>query len=81
MSRSYKKTLICGNGGGSEKKDKVMLHKKLRRIVRVALKYDPEEFIEPNKSEIMNVWNMCKDGKNYFGNIEDKEEIKKLMRK
>ena len=43
----------------------------------------PEDFIEPIKHEITNLWDMVKDGKGWFGELKKKDEeyYKKLMRK
>ena len=91
MSRSFKHTPIQGIAGSSEKKDKQILHGKLRTRARVQLSQDPENYLEPSYDEVLDKWSMSKDGKNYFGVpcfshylqrwIWDKEDIKKAMRK
>ena len=81
MTHSRRKTPICGNGGGSEKKDKIILHRRLRRIAKVMLKKLNEDFMEPKKNEILNLWDMRKDGKSWFGSFGDEEYKEKLMRK
>lgn len=63
MSRSRKKnpytSIVAGRSGESEKKDKEIWHRKLRRKVRELLKLD-KEYI-PDVKEISDVWCMSKD--------------------
>ena len=68
MSRSRRKTPICGiTCSESEKKDKQLGHRKFRRKVKSILSVNPFSDIFPTENEIMNVWEMSKDGKQYFG--------------
>lgn len=78
MSKSRRHTPIRGMAGGSEKKDKKYIHKKLRKKSKFLLQNLFEEYIEPKKEEMLDEWNMAKDGKIWFGDFKDKE---KLMRK
>jgi hypothetical protein len=82
MSRSRRKTPICGIAGTSEKKDKKILHGKLRTRAREMLSRDPEDYIEPQYNEVHNVWSMAKDGKMYWPKkYENWWYYKKMMRK
>lgn len=74
MSRSFKKVSICGNSGGSDKYDKRLANRRFRRINKLRVKYDEEPLLT---NEVSNVWDMTKDGKNFF----DKEKWPKSMRK
>ena len=49
----------------SEKKDKRMLHSKLRAMAKVQLLKESDDYIDPMPEEAMNVWSMGKDGKGY----------------
>lgn len=79
MSKSYKKTSISGcSAVKSEKKDKQLYNRKLRRITKqMMLREVMEELVFPTKKEIQDVWLMPKDGKSYF----DKNKFPELMRK
>lgn len=72
MSRSKRKTRIIGAGGksASEKKDKTLANKRLRRAVKIRLKKGDE--VLPNKKEISNVYDFAKDGKVYDDNLKGK---------
>lgn len=82
MSRSRRKTDIIGNGGESEKYDKTIANRRLRKLVKVKVKQNPEAIL-PIPKEISNNWDFCKDGKHYFGDrkSEDPEYYKKCKRK
>jgi hypothetical protein len=71
MSRSYCKHDWMGiTGCSSEKKDKQLANRALRHHVKRILHSDPEtESPLPVMREVSNVWNMGKDGKNYFGDL------------
>jgi len=72
MSRSYRKHDICGNAGrsnSSEKDDKRIANRILRRNVRMLLHANPEEEVLPVMNEVRDPWDMNKDGKSYFGNL------------
>jgi len=68
MSRSRRHTPITGFAGKSEKTDKVLMHKKLRQQSKQILQKqeDLDEAIFPIEDEVMDKWNMAKDGKQYF---------------
>ncbi len=68
MTRSKRKTPICGVTGGSDKKDKRTANKRFRKIMK-----DVTKFVRLR--EISDVWCFNKDGKFWFGDNE------KLMRK
>lgn len=78
MSRSFRKTPICGMAGSrrtSEKLDKQIANRTLRRHTKQNIFHEIE--IMPYIREVSNVWNMNKDGKFRF----DPNKHKKLMRK
>jgi len=79
MSRSRRYTPICGIAAGadSEKKDKQIVNRRLRRINAQALALCLDEFQATEKQEIHEVWEMPKDGKFFF----DSQEYPELMRK
>ena len=94
MSRSYKKISIFGNTiVNSEKQDKLLGNRSIRRINKYILKtYKDTDFILPHKNKQYNVYKMDKDGKSYFflkkeGEINNKRRYLslpywlKLMRK
>jgi hypothetical protein len=79
MSRSRRKTPITGiTTAESEKKDKRIANRNLRRTSRTAIqKQDSDEIALPILREVRNVWGMQKDGKQFF----DSKKHPKLMRK
>lgn len=81
MSRSHRKTPICGiTTARSEKFDKKMWHKRLRTKEKIRLEHeDTEDFIPIHKHKVGNVWSMQKDGKQRFD--KDSPYYEKLMRK
>jgi hypothetical protein len=63
MSRSRRKTPICGiTTARSEKQDKRIANRRLRRRVRSRLHVDPDAPL-PLLREVSNPWLMDKDGK------------------
>lgn len=65
MSRSKRKTSIMGfTTARSEKEDKRINNRKLRKRIKVAMREDAEIF--PLDREVSNVWTMAKDGKQMF---------------
>lgn len=77
MSRSRRKTPIRGmSSADSEKQDKRMANRKLRRRVRSVLRVEPEAPL-PRLREVSNPWSMDKDGKRFF----DPERYPQEMRK
>lgn len=88
MSRSHRHTPKGGWCGGSEKSDKRIGNRRLRKKSKQMIhegKYDDEVF--PIMDEVMNKWAMTKDGKTWFGDLKDKPGefwegyYDKLMRK
>ena len=87
MGKSFRKTLIIGNAGKhvSEKIEKREANRVIRKHTKNLLKSldldDVDSFYDIDKRECSNVWSMNKDGKSYFGDWSNKEEIEKLRRK
>lgn len=83
MAHSYKKSPITGTTTAkSEKFDKRKINRIIRHKVRTTMKTtdlkELEEFLEPTKDEIMDVWNMQKDGKiNWKGTDFEKKALRK----
>lgn len=83
MSRSRKKNPITGvTCAKSEKEDKRIINRNIRHKVKATFKTknieELEEFIEPKKDEIMDVWQMAKDGKmNYKGTKWEEKALRK----
>jgi len=68
MSRSYRHTMIHGNATScSEKQDKRLNNRRLRRRVRQSLDTctDFDAVILPAVFDVSNPWGMAKDGKRY----------------
>ena len=66
MSRSRKKTPIFGiTTARSEKEDKRIANRKLRRVVKQELAREPDGVL-PVLREVSNVWSMEKDGKLFY---------------
>jgi hypothetical protein len=64
MSRSFKKTPVCGiTGARSEKRDKRRANRTYRRLCRARLR---STFELPQMREVSNVWSFAKDGKICF---------------
>ncbi len=77
MSRSRRKTPVRGlTTSDSEKQDKRMANRALRRKVRVALSAEPDGVL-PALREVSSAWAFDKDGKVRF----DPAERPALMRK
>lgn len=83
MSRSRRKKPIAGIAGGtsheSEKWDKQKANRKLRHRVKEAI--EGEEEVLPAQREVSNVWSFYKDGKHWYGDWDDEDGLRKLMRK
>ena len=78
MSRSRKKTPISGiTTARSEKQDKRLANRRIRRRVRVALSMRPESDVLPARRELSSPWTMSKDGKKWF----DPARHPKVLRK
>ena len=71
MSRSYRKSPFIGVCSGSDKWDKKIAHRRLRRGVQRALEGDREV---PLLREISDVWCFNKDGKY---RVSDKKWLRK----
>lgn len=80
MSRSRKKNPVCGiTCSDSEKQDKRIINRALRRISRAITKKDEGDSIYPLKNSILSLWEMDKDGKQRFD--KDHWFYKKVLRK
>jgi hypothetical protein len=78
MSRSRKHTPISSNTtSSSEKRDKRIANRKLRRRTKATVQTNPEAESLPELREVSDVWGMDKDGKHYF----NADEFPTLMRK
>jgi hypothetical protein len=67
MSRSRRKNPIMGIGASSDKEDKRLANRKLRRLTNERLRCtDLEDEIFPVIREVSDVWGMAKDGKTRF---------------
>lgn len=76
MSRSYRHTPIFGiTLAKSEKKDKRIANRCLRRTAKIALNRDDE--IIPTIRDVSDVYNFDKDGKLWGGSWEDGKEWKR----
>lgn len=76
MSRSHQKTPITGMANAaSEKQDKRLANRRLRRIVRESIEIELETM--PELREVSTTWTFAKDGKQYF----DPQKHPDLMRK
>ena len=68
MSRSRKKVAITGlTTSESEKFDKILIHRKIRRKSKEILRdiETADEKLIPDNRDVSNVWAMAKDGKHY----------------
>jgi len=84
MSKSYKKTPIGAiTTAKSEKKDKKIHHKALRREYNTALKNfdEDDESVFVDERLVSNPYTWAKDGKQYFGDCKDAEWYGKALRK
>ena len=78
MGKSTRKTPIVGiTTASSEKDDKRLLNRSLRRVNHQILKTDEDSDSLKQVKEVLDPWSMAKDGKTYIGPIKDQ----KLMRK
>lgn len=78
MSRSFKRTPICGiTTAVSEKQDKRLANRKLRSKTRsmlnVAVKADSSGVLLPSIREVSNVWSFDKDGKQWLDRPTSKD--------
>ena len=78
MSRSTRKTPVLGMiGGGSEKNDKRICNRRVRRSAKQQLHPDAEDIIIINKREAYDTWDMGKDGKVRFDAVKYPEYMRK----
>jgi hypothetical protein len=78
MSRSRRHTPITGiTTAKSEKRDKVMAHRRERRVVKVILEYYSDDTLLPAPKLFGDPWGADKDGKHWFA----QKTLPKLMRK
>jgi hypothetical protein len=78
MSRSRRKSPVCGaTVSPSDKLDKRLANRRVRRAVSSALQVDPERDVLPHHRELTDPWDMAKDGKTRF----DPDSSPELMRK
>lgn len=67
MSRSRKKTPVCGiTTAQSEKQDKRLYNRRFRRVFKQVIRVAPESEVLPVLREYSNPWAMNKDGKSRF---------------
>lgn len=78
MSRSKKRTPVCGmTGAASEKQDKRLYNRRHRRAFKQSLYVNPTCEPYPHLREHSNVGAMAKDGRLWF----DPRDCPELMRK
>ena len=76
MSRSYKKHSIGGiTNARSEKQDKRLANRALRRITKQQIKQGVETL--PLLREVSNIWAMDKDGKKYYDPLKYPDILRK----
>lgn len=76
MSRSRRKTKIFGHTGcPSEKEDKQLANRALRRISKIEIDSidDFDNLIVPDINEVSSLWNFGKDGKSWWGKATEKD--------
>jgi len=78
MSRSHKKTPICGHTTAeTEKTDKRLANRRFRRTVRqqlgVVAPGDDGDSVITDIREVSNIWSFDKDGKQYLDNPQPKD--------
>ena len=78
MSGSRKKTSIGGmTTAASEKHDKRLANRRLRRAVREVLNTVEGPDLLPHRRELSSPWTMAKDGKHWFDARRFPEELRK----
>ena len=78
MSRSKRRTPKRAiTTADSEKDDKVMAHRRERRLVREVLGKDSEAEVLPHKKEVSDPWSMQKDGKIFLGRKATPRDLRK----
>ena len=73
MGKSRRKTKIFGNAGYSEKKDKRLCNRMLRKKVREKLHKEEYDAEFPLPNDVFNIWSMGKDGKHYWRDAADED--------
>ena len=83
MARSYRRNPIIGACSHSDKPGKLIANRALRRRVRQTLhtSNDFDGLVLPHLREVSDVWDFPKDGKCIMFGWDDKEALRKLMRK
>ena len=78
MTRSRRKTPISGiTTASSEKQDKRLANRKVRRAVKQALAGKVDVDVLPHRRELTHPWTMAKDGKIWF----DADRFPEVLRK
>ncbi len=78
MSRSRRRTPKRGvTVAESEKREKTLARRRLRRRVHVALRGDLEAAVLPHQREVSDPWAMAKDGKLYLGSRAARRDLQK----
>jgi len=78
MSASRKKTPISGiTTAASEKQDKGLANRRVRRAVKQALHAVEDPEVLPHRRELTDPWTMAKDGKRWF----DAHRFPEVLRK
>ncbi|PQV63870.1 hypothetical protein B1R32_10877 [Abditibacterium utsteinense] len=77
MSRSRRKTPVCGNCVcRSERSEKISWHRKMRREIASRLRQS-EEVLMPLDKEVSDIWDFGKDGKRRFDPQQFPQEMRK----
>jgi hypothetical protein len=78
MSGSRKKTPISGmTTAVSEKQDKRLANRRVRRAVKQALHTFEAPEVLPHRRELTSPWTMAKDGKQWFDARRFPEDLRK----
>ena len=83
VSRSYQHTSICSwcsVKAGTQKQFRSKENRAKRKKVKQILNSNSKSDL-PNEKEYGNEWASPRDGKQWFGRLQDKNYYKKLMRK
>lgn len=82
MSRSKRKTPVVSiTTADSERFDKQKWHRRFRKKVRETISkllnsdVDADNVVFPHENEIIDEWDMRKDGKQYLSNDSDRDEF------
>ena len=62
MTNSYRRRPFVGYCGGSQKQDKRIGNRAMRRVNHVLVRGDPDEAVFRTMDEALNPWNMAQDG-------------------